>query len=162
MSLTSFRLACVTLPMLVAGYVHAQEPQPVQITVAKNGSQLPMTGLEPYFKGDVRVEPLFAAKGEERAAGATVTFEPGSRTNWHTHPVGQTLIVTSGMGWVKQEGEARLEIHPGDVVKIPANVRHWHGATSTTAMTHIAIQEAKAGNVVKWLEPVTKAQYEKK
>ncbi|MCE9679456.1 cupin domain-containing protein [Shewanella sp. AS1] len=162
MSLSSIRLASVTLLIFMTGYIQAQEAQPTKITVAKNGSQLPMTGLEPYFTGDVRVEPLFAAKGEERAAGATVTFEPGSRTNWHTHPVGQTLIVTSGMGWVKQEGETRLEIHPGDVVKIPANVRHWHGATSTTAMTHIAIQEAKEGSVVKWLEPVTKAQYEKK
>ncbi|MCL1121264.1 cupin domain-containing protein [Shewanella seohaensis] len=152
-------------PVLASVPVSEARPKTVitaeQISIARNGTQLPVTGLEDYFTGPVRVEPLFQAKGEGRASGALVTFEPGSRTHWHTHPVGQTLIVTSGMGWVQQEGQTRLEIHPGDVVQIPANVKHWHGATSITPMTHIAIQEANAGKVITWLESVSPAQYDK-
>ncbi|MBC3766348.1 (R)-mandelonitrile lyase [Neptunicella marina] len=129
------------------------------ITVIQNGSQYPMQGLGAFFEGPVRVEPLFSAQENNRAAGATVTFEPGSRTNWHTHPSGQTLIVTSGMGWVQQWHAQKQVIRPGDVIYIPANVKHWHGATAKTAMVHIAIQEAKEGKVVNWMEPVSDQQY---
>lgn len=97
-----------------------------------------------------------------RARGASVTFEPGARTAWHTHPLGQTLIVTSGCGWVQSEGEPKVEIRPGDVILCPPNEKHWHGATSTTAMTHIAIQEAFDGKVVEWMEKVSDEQYEGK
>ncbi|MCG9739644.1 cupin domain-containing protein [Shewanella insulae] len=144
----------------LSGQVVGETLSPPSISVASNGTQLPMQGLEPYFIGKTRVEPLFGAKGEGRTSGAMVTFEPGSRTNWHTHPIGQTLIVTSGLGWVQQWDGQRVEIAPGDVVQIPANVKHWHGATDKTAMSHIAVQEAKAGSVVNWLEPVSAAQYE--
>ena len=152
--------AIITSLAPVAADVQAdREPAP-QISIQANGSQLLMQGLEPYFTGPVRVEPLFQAHGAERAGGATVTFEPGSRTNWHTHPVGQTLVVTYGQGWVQQWHGHRLLIEPGDVVHIPANVKHWHGATDKMAMTHIAIQEEKDGKVVTWLEPVSEQEYQ--
>ena len=130
-----------------------------EITIQENASQLPMQGLDPYFTGQVRVEPVFQPKGGARAGGANVTFEPSARTNWHTHPLGQTLVVTKGKGWVMQWGGERKVIEPGDVVHIPAHVKHWHGATDKTAMSHLAIQEALDGQVVNWMEAVTDAQY---
>lgn len=130
-----------------------------KVEILENGSQYPISGLESFFTGKVRVDPLFSAQGEERASGALVTFEPGSRTHWHSHPVGQTLIVTSGVGLVCQDGQQPQAIKPGDVVKIPANTRHWHGASATNAMTHIAVQEAKNGQVVSWMEAVSDTQY---
>ena len=156
-----------TLILTMSSFSHAenassQRLELPQITVQQNGTQYPMTGLDKYFTGKVRVEPSFQANGEAKAAGAMVTFEPGARTNWHTHPVGQTLIVTSGMGWVNQWHGQPQVIKPGDVVHIPANVKHWHGATDKTAMMHLAIQESKNGKVVDWLEPVTDKQYLKK
>ena len=156
-----------TLILTMSAFSHAenassQRLELPQITVQKNGTQYPMTGLDKYFTGKVRVEPSFQAHGEAKSAGAMVTFEPGARTNWHTHPVGQTLIVTSGMGWVNQWHGQPQVIKPGDVVHIPANVKHWHGATDKTAMMHLAIQESKDGKVVDWLEPVTDKQYLKK
>ncbi|MEP6743476.1 MAG: cupin domain-containing protein, partial [bacterium] len=114
----------------------------------RNGTQRSGKGPDEYFTGAVRIDPLFEAPDPARARGASVTFEPGARTAWHTHPLGQTLIVTSGCGWVQSEGEPKVEIRPGDVVWCPPNERHWHGATPTTAMTHIAIQEALDGKVV--------------
>lgn len=130
-----------------------------KVEILVNGSQYPISGLEAFFTGAVRVDPLFSAKGEQRASGASVTFEPGSRTHWHTHPVGQTLIVTSGVGLICQDGQEPQAIKPGDVVAIPANTRHWHGASAQNAMSHIAIQEAKNGQVVTWMEPVSDEQY---
>ncbi len=128
--------------------------------IKRNGTQPSGKGLEEYFTGTVRIDPLFEAPAPARVRCASVTFEPGAHTAWHTHPLGQTLIVTSGLGWVQSEGEPKREIRPGDVVWCPPNQRHWHGATSTTAMTHIAIQEALDGNAVTWMEKVNDVQYQ--
>ena len=125
----------------------------------RNGSQPSSKGPAEYFTGNVRIDPLFQSPGPATFSGASVTFEPGARSAWHTHPCGQTLIVTAGLGWTQCEGEEKVEIRPGDVVTCPANKKHWHGATDKTAMTHIAIQEAKDGKVVDWLEKVSDAQY---
>ena len=129
--------------------------------ITRIGSQPSGKGPEDWFTGTVRVDPLFQPNGSRRAAAAIVTFEPGARTAWHTHPLGQTLIVTSGCGWVQREGGPIEEIHPGDVVWFEANEKHWHGATSTTAMSHIAIQENLNGQVVDWMEKVSDEQYKK-
>jgi quercetin dioxygenase-like cupin family protein len=123
------------------------------------GSQPSTQGPAEYFTGNVRIDPLFEAPDPARARAASVTFEPGARTAWHTHPLGQNLIVTSGCGWVQSEGAPKEEIRPGDVVWCPRNEKHWHGATSTTAVTHIAIQEQLDGKVVEWLEKVSDEQY---
>jgi quercetin dioxygenase-like cupin family protein len=128
------------------------------VQVIRVGSQVSTKGPADYFTGTVRVDPLFGPD-PERVAGALVTFEPGARTAWHTHPLGQTLVVTSGLGWVQHEGGPIEEIRPGDVVWIPADERHWHGATPKTAMSHIAIQEKRNGVVVTWMEHVTDEQY---
>ena len=116
-------------------------------------------GAADHFVGTVRVTLLFQATHASRASGASVTFEPGARSAWHTHPLGQTLIVTSGMGWIQQAGEPKREIRAGDVIWTPPGVKHWHGATATTAVTHTAIQEALDGKVVEWMEPVSDEQY---
>lgn len=127
--------------------------------IKRVGSRPSGKGPADYFTGTVRIDPLFSAAEPARAGGARVTFEPGARTAWHTHPLGQTLIVTDGCGWVQREGGPIEEIRPGDVVWFPPGERHWHGATATTAMTHIAIQESLNGSPVTWLEKVTDAQY---
>ena len=127
--------------------------------IKRNGSRPSGKGPEQYFTGGVRIDPLFEAPEPARVRGASVTFEPGARTAWHTHPLGQTLIVTSGLGWTQCWGEPKEEIRPGDVIWCPPNKKHWHGATPTTAMTHIAIQEALDGKVVDWLEKVSDEQY---
>jgi quercetin dioxygenase-like cupin family protein len=111
------------------------------------------------FTGNVRVDPLFPAIDPSRVSAALVTFEPCARTAWHTHPLGQRLIVTSGCGWVQCQGGAKREIRPGDVVLCPPGEKHWHGATATTGLSHIAIQEALDGKVVNWLEKVTGDEY---
>ena len=123
------------------------------------GTQPSQKGPAEYFTGSVRLDPLNTAPEPSRVACASVTFEPGARTAWHTHPLGQTLVVTAGCGWTQCEGEAIVEIRAGDVVWCPPNHRHWHGATSTTAMTHIAIQEALDGRFVIWMEHVADADY---
>jgi quercetin dioxygenase-like cupin family protein len=125
----------------------------------KNGSQPSARGPAEYFTGTVRIDQLFKAPAPSRSSGAYVTFEPGARSNWHTHPLGQTLIVTFGTGWTQCEGEERVEICAGDVIWCPPNHKHWHGATDTTAMTHIAIQESLNGSPVTWMEHVTDEQY---
>jgi quercetin dioxygenase-like cupin family protein len=127
--------------------------------VTRNGSRPSQRGPAESFTGSARIDPLFDATESSRAAGASVTFEPGARTAWHTHPRGQTLIVTEGSGRVQRWGGPVDEIRPGDVVRIPPGVKHWHGAAPTTAMTHIAIQEHLNGKVVDWLEKVSEAQY---
>ena len=128
--------------------------------VKRNGSQPSGKGPADFFTGNVRIDPLFEAPDPARARGASVTFEPGARSAWHTHPLGQTLIVTSGCGWVQSEGDPKMEIRAGDVVWCPPKEKHWHGATPTTAMTHIAIQEALDGKVVEWMEKVSDEQYQ--
>lgn len=129
--------------------------------ITKVGSQPSAKGPEDWFTGPVRVDPLFSSNEARRGAAASVTFEPGARTAWHTHPLGQTLIVTSGCGWVQKEGGPVEEICPGDVVWFEPGEKHWHGATPTTGMTHIAIQENLNGKVVDWMEKVTDDQYRK-
>ena len=127
--------------------------------IKKAGSQPSARGPAESFTGTVRIDPLFPLVEPMRASASYVTFEPCARTNWHTHPLGQRLIVTSGCGRVQRWGGSIEKIRPGDVVLIGANEKHWHGAASNTAMTHIAIQEALEGKVVEWLEPVTDEQY---
>jgi quercetin dioxygenase-like cupin family protein len=127
--------------------------------IKRNGSQPSVEGPAEYFTGTVRIDPLIDAPEPARLLGASVRFEPGARTAWHTHPLGQTLIVTSGVGWTQCWGEAREEIKAGDVVWCPPGKKHWHGATPTTAMTHIAIVEKLNGIAVEWLEHVTDDQY---
>jgi quercetin dioxygenase-like cupin family protein len=132
---------------------------PKRLRITRAGTQPSQKGPAEWFTGTVRVDPLFTANAPARAAGAQVTFEPGARSAWHTHPLGQTLIVTSGVGRVQAWGGPVEEIRPGDVVWTPPGVKHWHGAAPTTAMTHIAIQEAPDGKVVEWMEKVTEEQY---
>ena len=129
------------------------------VTVSRSGSQQPTKGDPEYFTGSVRVEIVFSASEPSRLAGARVVFEPGARTAWHTHPVGQTLIVTSGTGWVQHWGGPVQEMRAGDVVRIPPGVKHWHGATATTRMTHVALHEHQDGKVVDWMEKVSDEQY---
>lgn len=133
-------------------YVFAME-------IKRVGSEPSSKGPDDWFTGIVRIDPLFQAPAPARAAGASVTFEPGARTAWHTHPLGQTLIVATGCGWVQREGRPKEEIHPGDVIWFPPGEKHWHGATATTAMTHLAIQEQLDGKMVDWLEKVSDDQY---
>jgi quercetin dioxygenase-like cupin family protein len=127
--------------------------------IRRSGSQPSGKGPEEYFSGVVRLDPLFTAPEPARAVGAHVTFEPGARTAWHTHPLGQTLIVTSGLGRAQRWGGPVEEIHPGDVVWFAPGEKHWHGASPATAMTHFAIQERQEGRTVDWLEKVTEEQY---
>lgn len=127
--------------------------------IKRVGSQPSGKGPADWFTGTVRIDPLFTAPDPAFVAGASVTFEAGARTAWHTHPLGQTLIVTAGAGWVQRDGGPIELIFPGDVVWFAPEEKHWHGATPTTAMTHVAIQENKDGKVVDWLERVTDEQY---
>ena len=127
--------------------------------ITRSNSQPSRKGPAENFTGSVRVDTPFRATDPARAGGAFVTFEPGARTAWHTHPLGQTLIVTMGCGWVQVEGGPKEEIRPGDVVWFPPGVKHWHGGTETQGMTHIAISEALDGKTVDWMEKVSDAQY---
>jgi len=127
--------------------------------IKRNGSQPSGKGPTDYFTGAVRVDPLFQAPEPARVLGGHVTFEPGARTAWHTHPLGQTLIVTSGRGWAQRWGGQREEIRPGDVIWFPPGEKHWHGAAATTAMTHIAIVEQRNGKSTDWMEKVGDEQY---
>jgi quercetin dioxygenase-like cupin family protein len=129
------------------------------VTVTRVGSQASATGPSSNFTGHVRVDSRFQGSAPSRIGGASVTFEPGARTAWHTHPLGQTLIVTAGAGLVQHWGGPVQEIRPGDVVWIPPGAKHWHGATPTTGMTHIAVSEARDGKSVDWMEKVTDDQY---
>jgi quercetin dioxygenase-like cupin family protein len=127
--------------------------------IKRSGSQPSAKGPSDWFTGTVRLDPLFQAPNPARVSAASVTFEPGARTAWHTHPLGQTLIVTAGCGWVQREGDRIEEIRPGDVVWFQPGEKHWHGATPTTAMTHIAVQEMLDGKAVNWMEKVADEQY---
>ena len=148
------------------GPAAAETPPPVAtqqrngtMDIKRIGSQPSAKGPADYFTGAVRIDPLFQAPDPARVSGASVTFEPGARTAWHTHPLGQTLIVTAGCGWAQLWGGPVEEIRPGDVIWFPPGVKHWHGATPTTAMTHIAMQERLDGKVVDWMEKVGDEQY---
>ncbi|HEX4502534.1 MAG TPA: cupin domain-containing protein [Scandinavium sp.] len=127
--------------------------------IIRSGSLPSVKGPEAWFSGTVRIDAPFQATEPAKVGGATVTFEPGARTAWHTHPLGQTLIVTQGRGWLQEEGKEAEVLNQGDIAWIPPGVKHWHGASSVTAMTHIAIAEAENGSPVTWLEKVTDEQY---
>jgi quercetin dioxygenase-like cupin family protein len=127
--------------------------------IKRSGSQASAKGPSDYFTGSVRIDAPFAGEEPARVGGATVTFEPGARTAWHTHPFGQTLLVTAGLGWAQREGGQVEDIRPGDIVCFAPGEKHWHGATPATAMTHIAIAEKLNGSPVDWMEKVTDEQY---
>ena len=129
--------------------------------ITRIGSQPSSKGSDEYFSGSVRIDSLFQPNEHRRAAAASVTFEPGARTAWHTHPLGQTLIVVSGVGWAQREGGPVEEIHPGDIVWFAPHEKHWHGASATIGMTHTAIQEQLDGRLVEWMEKVSEDQYRK-
>ncbi len=153
--------------LAAAGSAAAETPTPTVPTrrgngtmeIRRNGSQPSRKGPAEYFTGAVRIDPLFEGPDPARVTCGCVTFEPGARTAWHTHPLGQTLIVTYGLGWTQCRGGPVEEIRPGDVVWCPPGVKHWHGSTPTTAMTHIAVQEALNGKNVDWMERVGDEQY---
>jgi len=163
MSLSLFTLACsqanqgTAVSGSATSATSSESSQAIKIT--RSGSQSSRQGPPENFTGTVRVDPLFNASPPSRASGGRVTFEPGARTAWHTHPLGQTLIVTAGSGWIRQWGGPIQEIREGDVVWIPPGQKHWHGATPTAGMTHIAIQEFLDGKNVEWMEKVGDDQY---
>jgi quercetin dioxygenase-like cupin family protein len=154
--------------LLAAGFSPTEQAQAPSsnnaqlVEVRQNGSQPSTQGAAENFTGSVRIDPLFSVRDPSRVAGGSVTFEPSARTAWHTHPLGQTLIVTAGSGYVQQWDSPVQEIRSGDVVQIPPGVKHWHGATATTAMTHIALQETIDGRNVDWMEQVSDEQYKGK
>lgn len=129
------------------------------MNIIRSGSQPSRKGPDSWFTGDVRIDASFQASEPAKVGGATVTFEPGARTAWHTHPLGQTLIVTQGRGWLQEWGKEAQALNQGDIAWIPPGVKHWHGASSETALVHIAIAEAENGSPVTWLEKVTDEQY---
>jgi quercetin dioxygenase-like cupin family protein len=154
----------IALGALAAAPAHGQgvETTPTReshMEIGRAGSRPSGKGPADWFTGTVRIDPLFDARAPARAGGAAVTFEPGARTAWHTHPLGQTLIVTAGFGLAQREGGPVEEIRPGDVVWFAPGEKHWHGASPTTAMTHVAVQEAQDGRAVDWLEHVADEQY---
>ena len=130
------------------------------MTITRRGAQRSTKGPAEYFTGNVRIDPLYQPKAPARYSASYVSFDPGARSAWHTHPLGQTLIVTAGTGWVQQEGGMKQEVQPGDVIWTPPGVKHWHGASATNAMTHLAITESLDGKNVQWMEKVTDAQYD--
>ena len=161
----SFALPVFLLASTV--FLCAQTSEPVngaaaQITVTPQSARKVIVGTPNHFTGSARVQSLFDAKAPSHATGGLVTFQPGARSVWHTHPVGQVLIVTEGKGWVQQEGGPVQVMHKGDVIWIPAGVKHWHGASPTASVAHIALQEEQNGSNVVWLEPVTDEQYNPK
>jgi quercetin dioxygenase-like cupin family protein len=127
--------------------------------ITKAGSTPSAVGSKDWFTGNVRIDALFPADGGRNSNGGVVTFEPGARTRWHTHPAGQTIIITQGLGWVQKDGGAIEVVRPGDVVFFEPQEKHWHGASATVGMVHIAITESVNGKAVEWLEPVTDDQY---
>lgn len=149
------RLSIAALSLVAAtGSALSQE-----IRITPNGSTPSVVGAPNNFAGQAIIEPLVPATDETHATTGLVTFAPGARTAWHTHPAGQTLIVTSGKGWIQAEGQPRRDLNPGDVVWIPAGIKHWHGATATNAMSHIAVSYMMDDKNVEWLELVTDEQY---
>jgi quercetin dioxygenase-like cupin family protein len=159
--------ALAVLASARSGFAHAQAENDLTMgrngtmDIKRNGSRPSGKGPEAWFTGTVRIDPMFQVGDPIRFSGGQVTFEPGARTMWHTHPLGQTLIVTSGLGWVQCEGGPTEEIRPGDVIWFSPGEKHWHGATATTAMTHIAITESLNGKNVDWMEKVSDEQYRK-
>ncbi|QCR38086.1 cupin domain-containing protein (plasmid) [Nissabacter sp. SGAir0207] len=153
------RISVIALSLMCCSFALSAEENGSAITVWKNGTQPSVKGSADYFTGSVRIDAPFKGTGAARVSGASVTFEPAARTAWHTHPQGQTLIVTAGVGRVQEWGKPVREIRPGDTVWIPAGVKHWHGAAPESSMTHIAIAENVGGKVVDWMEKVSDEQY---
>jgi quercetin dioxygenase-like cupin family protein len=137
----------------------ASASAPQGMTISPNGTRASTRGPADFFTGMARIDPLFPVNAPSRMSGAYVTFEPGARSHWHMHPVGQTLVVTAGAGRTQEWGKPVQELHPGDVLWCPPGVKHWHGASPTTSLTHIALQETLDGKAVEWLEKVTDEQY---
>lgn len=129
--------------------------------INRAGSKPSKPGRADWFTGTVRIDAPFQGEEPSRISGATVTFEPGARTAWHTHPLGQTILIISGLGWVQRDGSPVEEVHPGDIVWFPPKEKHWHGASAEAAMSHVAVQESLDGKVVEWLEKVSDDQYRK-
>ena len=163
MTVLTITIMSLMLFALVVSKAQTSVPQtpPSSIRITRSDSLQPKKASADYFTGAVQVQELFPADDPSRTSGGNVTFEPGARSAWHTHPLGQILIVTDGTGWVQQWGGPIEEIRKGDVIWIPPGVKHWHGATPTTAMTHIAIQEQLNGKAVEWMEKVSDEQYRK-
>lgn len=151
-----------TLGLALAASAHAQQGAAPELQITRAGAQASAKGPAANFTGAVRVDPLVQAPAPARTGAAYVTFEPGARSAWHSHPLGQTLVVTSGVGRVQQWGKDVQEIRPGDVIWTPPGVKHWHGAAPETAMTHIAIQESLNGKPVEWMEKVSDTEYARK
>jgi quercetin dioxygenase-like cupin family protein len=143
----------------VAGAAPPSEVAPARQQIAKAGAQPSAVGPEAFFTGHVRVDPVWAASNESDVSGANVTFEPGARSAWHTHPVGQHLVVVSGVGRTQEWGKPVQELRPGDVVWCPSGIKHWHGASPTTAMTHLSVTSSINGKNVTWMEKVSDDQY---
>jgi quercetin dioxygenase-like cupin family protein len=157
-------LSAITASATLAGGASAQtqtQQGSSAMRITRGNSQASREGPAEYFTGTVRVDAPFSAPAPARVSGGTVTFEPGARTAWHTHPLGQTIIITAGCGWVQVDGGPREEVRPGDIVWFPPGARHWHGATATIGMSHIAISEALDGKTVDWMEKVTDEEYGK-
>jgi quercetin dioxygenase-like cupin family protein len=152
-------LALLVSATVFSGKAIAAETNNSSQTITRVGSQPSEKASEKYFTGNVRVDRLFSANDSAPFTGAYVTFEPGARSNWHVHPAGQRLVVTSGVGLTQEWGGPIVEIHPGDVIWCPPGVKHWHGASPTTAMTHLAFSGVLDGKTVEWLEKVTDKQY---
>ena len=150
--------AAACMAALYAAGASAQEPAATQ-HITPVGAQASIAGPEQFFTGQARIDPLWSADADLNTSGALVTFEPGARSAWHTHPAGQRLVVTSGVGLTQEWGKPVQVIHPGDVVNCPPGVKHWHGAAPTTAMTHIAVTATRDGNNVNWMEKVSDEQY---
>lgn len=158
---TLFSVSALAATWMTAMSIHANGiPAEKTMSVVRNGEQASIMGAPANFVGSARIDPLIPVRAPSNVSAGAVTFQPGARSVWHTHPLGQTLVVTSGMGWVQQENGEKIAIKPGDVIWTPPGVKHWHGATATTGMSHIAIQESRDGKNVEWLEPVSEAQYE--
>jgi 4-carboxymuconolactone decarboxylase len=160
-ALLTLSLLNATFPLVSQGQTAPADatPNSQAITIVGSGSQAPQNGPADRFTGSVRVQPLFAAMAPSHTSGGLVTFEPGARSAWHSHPVGQVLIVTAGTGWIQSWGGSIQEFHQGDIVLIPPGVKHWHGASATSSMTHIAIQEESGGSNTTWMEKVSDEQY---
>ena len=160
MRLLTSMFALVAMPIVALDTYAADVASGNAMSIVRNGEQASITGAPTNFVGAARIDPLFPVRTPSRVSAGYVTFQPGARSMWHTHPLGQTLVVTAGSGWVQEAGGEKHSIKPGDVIWTPPGVKHWHGATSTTGMTHMAIQESLDGKNVEWMEPVTAQQYE--
>jgi quercetin dioxygenase-like cupin family protein len=160
MRLLTSVFAWIAMPIVALDTYAADAASGNAMSIVRNGEQASITGAPTNFVGAARIDPLFPVRTPSRVSAGYVTFQPGARSMWHTHPLGQTLVVTAGSGWVQEAGGEKHSIKPGDVIWTPPGVKHWHGATSTTGMTHMAIQESLDGKNVEWMEPVTAQQYE--